>query len=94
MAIDIFAAASLAFLLIVGGAMVHLLWKVWRVQTLEQLSDFAKTLPEEERVIFWRLHRHRELWNISRYPKAFRKWRRSRSARSAQAHGTQAQIPI
>ena len=76
MAIDIFPAASLAFALTVTGRGIYLLWKLWHDRSLEQLRDFANSLPEDERVIFWRLLEDRELWNISRYPKAFRKWRR------------------
>ena len=80
MAIDIFPAASLAFALTVTGRGVYLLWKLWHDRSLEQLSDFANSLPEHERAIFWRLHEDRELWNTSRYPKAFRKRRRKANA--------------
>ena len=76
MAIDIFPAASLAFALTVTGRGIYLLWKLWHNRLLEQLRDFANSLPQDERVIFWRLHEDRELWNTSRYPKAFRRWRR------------------
>ena len=76
MAIDIFPAASFAFTLAITGGTIYLLWTLWHERTLEQLSAFANSLPEDERVIFWRLHEDRELWNTSRYPKAFRRWRR------------------
>lgn len=76
MAIDIFPAASLAFALAVTGGIIYLLGKLWHEQTLKQLRGFANSLPEDEQVIFWRLLEDRETWNTSRYPKAFRRWRR------------------
>ena len=85
MAIDIFPAASLAFALAVSGGIIYLLWKLRHNRALEQLSAYANSLPQEERLIFWRLLQNRGLWNTSRYPKAFRRWRREsiRSSRTA-----------
>ena len=72
-----FALASLAFALAVAAAYLGLQWKTRREeQTIRQLTAFAETLPEEERVIFWRFHQNRELWYRSRYPRAFQKWKK------------------
>jgi len=76
MAIDIVALASLAFALAVSGGVIYLLWKLRHERAVEQLSAFANSLPEDERIILWRLRQDRESWNTSRYPKAFRRWRR------------------
>ena len=76
MAIDIVALASLAFALAVSGGVIYLLWKLRHERAVEQLSAFANSLPEDERIILWRARQDRELWNTSRYPKAFRRWRR------------------
>jgi len=77
MTIYTFAGASLAFALAVIAAILCLLWKARREeQTIQQLRAFAETLPEDERAIFWRLYQDRGLWNTSRYPKAFRTWKK------------------
>ena len=78
MSIYILALVSLLFACIVVGAIIHLLWKAARDRTMERLSAFAATLPEDERAIFWRLYQERDLWNASRYPKAFQKWKKFR----------------
>jgi len=83
MAVDIVVTSSLAIAGTVTGGILYLLWKLWRDQTLEELNAFANSLPEDERAIFWRLHKHRDLWNTSRYPKAFRQWRRQSIRRSS-----------
>ena len=75
MIVEIFGSLSLAIALAATSGIVYLLWKIRHEQALEELRAFADTLPEDERIAFWRLHRHRDLWNTSRYPKAFRKWR-------------------
>ena len=80
MSIYIVAVVSLAFALALLGAIIGLLWKSARERTLERLSAFAATLPHDERAIFWRLRQERELWNASRYPKAFQKWKKRQSA--------------
>ena len=71
MAIDIFPAASLAFALAVTGGTIYLLWKLWHEQTLEQLSAFANSLPEDEQVIFWRLLEDREIVEHQSIPQSF-----------------------
>ena len=77
MNIYIFAVATLAFALAVTVAIFCLLWKTRRKeQTIRQLTAFAESLPEDERVIFWRLHQNRAMWNTSRYPRAFQKWKK------------------
>ena len=79
MTIYFFAVASLAFTLAVTAVILCLLWKPRREQrTIQQLTAFAESLPEDERAIFWRLHQNRELWNISRYPRAFHMWKKRR----------------
>jgi hypothetical protein len=72
---------SLAFALAVIGGIVYLLCKIWRERGVEHLRAFAASLPEDERVIFWRLHEDRASWNISRYPKAFARWKRDYQGR-------------
>jgi hypothetical protein len=77
MNIYIFALASLAFVLAVTAAILCLLWKTRHDEkTIRQLKAFAESLPEDERAIFWRLHQNRALWNSSRYPRAFQKWKK------------------
>jgi len=77
MNIYIFAVASLAFALAVTAAILCLVWRTRRKQeTIRQLTGFAETLPQDERALFWRLYQNRELWNGSRYPKAFHKWKK------------------
>jgi hypothetical protein len=75
---------TLVFACIVVGAIIHLLWKLARERTMERMSAFAATLPEDERAIFWRLHQERDLWNASRYPKAFRKWKKRQAEQQQQ----------
>lgn len=84
MTIYILAVASLAFALAVLGAIIGLLWKAARERAMEQLSAFAATLPEEQRAIFWRFHQERDLWNASRYPKAFQRWKKQQREQQRQ----------
>ena len=81
MEMDIFPAGSIVLALMITGAVIYR-WNVWRHRELEQLSAFANSLPDDERVIFWRLWQNPDLWNTSRYPKAFRNCRRH-SARAS-----------
>jgi hypothetical protein len=69
-------AINLAFTFAVTGGIIYLLWKIWRERDMDHLRAFAGSLPADERVIFWRLHQDRASWNISRYPRAFQKWKR------------------
>ena len=70
MDIYIFASVGLALALaVMTGAII-------RQRTRQHLEAFAATLPEDERVIFWRLQQSRDLWSASRYPKAFQKWKK------------------
>jgi len=85
MSIYVFAMASLGFALAVTAAIFCLLWNTRRhEQNAQQLKAFAETLSEDERGIFWRLYQSRDLWNTSRYPKAFHKWKK-RQLRAAAA---------
>ena len=56
---------------------VVLLWKLRqeRETEMENLKAFAASLPEDERVIFWRLHDMKPLWKVSRYSGAFQEWK-------------------
>ena len=77
MNIYILALASLVFGVAVTAAIFCLLWKARREEeSIRQLKAFAESLPEDERAIFWRLHQNRALWNSSRYPRAFQKWKK------------------
>ena len=82
---DIFGAISLAFAFAVTGGIIYLLWKIWRERRIEHLRAFADSLPADERVIFWRLHQDRASWNISRYPRALKKWKRKYKKAPAKA---------
>jgi hypothetical protein len=83
MNIYIFAGASLACALAVTAAIFCLLWRRRREeQTIQQLRAFAESLPKDERAIFWRLYQDPALWNTSRYPRAFHKWKK-RTLRAA-----------
>jgi hypothetical protein len=77
MIVEIFGSLSLAIAIAATSGIVYLLWKIRHEQAMEELRAFADMLPEDERIVFWRLHRQRDLWNTSRYPKALRKWRRT-----------------
>jgi hypothetical protein len=76
MNIYILAGASLVFALAVIGAIIAVLWKTARERAIERLRAFAASLPVDEQVIFWRLNQDRGLWNSSRYPKAFQRWKK------------------
>jgi hypothetical protein len=84
MTIYILAVASLVFALAVLGAIIGLIWKAARERSMERLNAFAASLPGYERVIFWRLHQDRDLWNSSRYPKAFQRWRKQQQQQPRQ----------
>jgi hypothetical protein len=87
MSTHIFAAASLVFGLMMVGGVVYLLCKIWREREMQCLTSFADSLPEHERVIFWRLWHDRASWNTSRYPKALKRWKREYQKISATASG-------
>jgi hypothetical protein len=76
MSTDIFGAVSLAFAFAVTGGVIYFLWSIWRERDMERLKAFAESLPKDEQVVFWRLYQDRGAWNISRYPRALRKWKR------------------
>ena len=68
---------AVSFALSVPAAILCLLGrKRHEERTIQQLKAFAETLPDDERAVFWRVHQNRELWNSSRYPRAFQKWKK------------------
>ena len=64
------------FSLIVLGAAVFVLWTVWqdRRRKMRTLKEFAETLPEKERSVFWSVYKQSGMfWHISDYPNAVSK---------------------
>ena len=85
------AASLFGFALAVTAAIFCLLWKARREErTIQQLTAYAESLPEDERAIFWRLYQSRALWGASRYPRAFHVWKK-RHRRAAPPAPTEAQ---
>ena len=56
------------------------------------LKAFAASLPEDERVIFWRLYDMKPLWKVSRYDGAFQKWKSNGLATGASVPRTESDI--
>jgi|RhiMethySRZTD1v2_1073278.scaffolds.fasta_scaffold98070_5 threonine/homoserine/homoserine lactone efflux protein len=73
-----FRIFGLASTLVILGAAAYLLWMVWqdRRRKMKSLREFADTLPEKERGVFWGVYKQSGMfWHMSDYPNAVSKHR-------------------
>jgi len=78
MASTLFVIFSSVLTSIVFAAIVYFVWTVWRGHRREMnnLKEFADTLPGNQRSDFWRTYRLRGMfWHLSNYPDAVKKHR-------------------